>query len=42
MDGAYDKLVARLHDPDFPLRLLAPYASATEADSEAFRAALGP
>jgi dihydrodipicolinate synthase/N-acetylneuraminate lyase len=40
MDGAYDKLIARLHDPGLPLRLLAPYASATDEHFEALRAAL--
>lgn len=30
MDGAYDKLFCRLHDPRFPLRLLPPYAGASE------------
>lgn len=40
MDGAYDKLIARLHDPGLPLRLLPPYASASEADFAALQAAL--
>ena len=40
MDGAYDKLLFRLHDPGFPLRLLPPYAAASEQDFEAFRASL--
>jgi dihydrodipicolinate synthase/N-acetylneuraminate lyase len=31
MAGVYDKLLFKLHDPDFPLRLLPPYASATDA-----------
>jgi dihydrodipicolinate synthase/N-acetylneuraminate lyase len=31
MDGAYDKLFCRAWDPDFPIRLLPPYASASEA-----------
>lgn len=30
MDGAFDQLFCRLHDPEFPLRLLPPYASITE------------
>lgn len=30
MDGAFDKMFCRVHDPDFPLRLLPPYASASE------------
>jgi dihydrodipicolinate synthase/N-acetylneuraminate lyase len=36
MDGAYDKLVARLHDPEFPLRLLPPYLSAGDDDFSRF------
>jgi dihydrodipicolinate synthase/N-acetylneuraminate lyase len=31
MDGAFDKLISRLQVPDFPLRLLPPYAGAGEA-----------
>jgi dihydrodipicolinate synthase/N-acetylneuraminate lyase len=27
MDGAFDKLFCRIHDPEFPLRLLPPYES---------------
>jgi dihydrodipicolinate synthase/N-acetylneuraminate lyase len=46
MDGAYDKLVARLHDSGFPLRLLPPYGSADDDDfaafAEAAAAALSP
>ncbi|MEY3774766.1 MAG: N-acetylneuraminate lyase [Verrucomicrobiota bacterium] len=38
MDGAHDKLLYRMLDPDFPLRLLPPYAHATEADADRFRA----
>jgi dihydrodipicolinate synthase/N-acetylneuraminate lyase len=30
MDGAFDKMFVRLHDPDFPLRLLPPYTAVTE------------
>lgn len=30
MDGAYDKLIFRLHHPGFPLRLLPPYLGASE------------
>jgi dihydrodipicolinate synthase/N-acetylneuraminate lyase len=40
MDGAYDKLFSRLHVPDFPLRLLPPYAGASAAAFERFAAAL--
>ena len=37
MDGAYDKLFARLADPEFPLGLLSPYQGASPAAFEAFR-----
>lgn len=40
IDGAYDKLLFKLNDPDFQLRLLPPYAGATEEDFARFRAAL--
>jgi dihydrodipicolinate synthase/N-acetylneuraminate lyase len=30
MDGAYDKMFCRVHDPKFPLRLLLPYSSVSE------------
>lgn len=30
IDGAFDKLIWKLHDPDFPLRLLPPYESARD------------
>jgi dihydrodipicolinate synthase/N-acetylneuraminate lyase len=40
MDGAYDKMLFRVSDPTFPLRLLPPYASATEADFARFLSAL--
>jgi dihydrodipicolinate synthase/N-acetylneuraminate lyase len=33
-DGAYDKLIARVAEPDFPLGLLPPYQSATNAGYE--------
>lgn len=38
MDGAFDKLIYRLHDPGFPLRLLPPYAYPTDDTAAAFRA----
>lgn len=38
IDGAYDKILWRMHDDRFPLRLLPPYSSATE---EAFQKFLG-
>lgn len=42
IDGAYDKMLYRMTDPTFPLRLLPPYASASEADFEVFKAAVPP
>jgi dihydrodipicolinate synthase/N-acetylneuraminate lyase len=36
MDGAFEKLLAKVHDPRFPLRLLPPYQSTTDAGYEAF------
>jgi dihydrodipicolinate synthase/N-acetylneuraminate lyase len=36
IDGAYDKVLWRLHDARFPLRLLPPYQGATEAAADAF------
>ncbi len=40
IDGAFDKMLFRVSDPTFPLRLLPPYATATEEDFVRFRAAL--
>ncbi len=40
IDGAFDKMLYRVSDPDFPLRLLPPYEGASEADFEAFRDAI--
>lgn len=40
IDGAYDKMLYRMTDPTFPLRLLPPYASASEGDFEVFKAAV--
>jgi dihydrodipicolinate synthase/N-acetylneuraminate lyase len=40
IDGAYDKMLFRVSDPAFPLRLLPPYASATEEDFARFKAAI--
>ncbi|WP_395738232.1 dihydrodipicolinate synthase family protein [Prosthecobacter sp.] len=37
MDGAYDKLFCRIHDPAFPLRLLPPYESVSEARFDRYR-----
>ena len=42
IDGAFDKMLFRVSDPEFPLRLLPPYASATEEDFAKFLAALPP
>jgi len=42
MDGAYDKMLFRVTNPEFPLRLLPPYATATEEDFARFLAALPP
>ena len=36
MDGAFEKLLAKVHDPRFPLRLLPPYQSTTDAAYESF------
>lgn len=40
IDGAFDKMLYRLTDATFPLRLLPPYATATETDFTRFRDAL--
>lgn len=40
IDGAFDKMLFRLSAPGFPLRLLPPYAGATEADFARWAAAL--
>jgi hypothetical protein len=37
MDGAFDKMFCRVHDPGFPLRLLPPYAAAGEDVFEQFK-----
>jgi dihydrodipicolinate synthase/N-acetylneuraminate lyase len=36
MDGAYDKIFCRVHDSEFPLRLLPPYSSVSEEMFERF------
>ncbi|MCX7423107.1 MAG: dihydrodipicolinate synthase family protein [Planctomycetia bacterium] len=36
IDGAYDKLFAKLYDPDFPLRLLPPYVGASDEEYQTF------
>ncbi|MDB6095466.1 MAG: hypothetical protein JWM32_3028 [Verrucomicrobia bacterium] len=40
MDGGYDKLLYRMKAPDFPLRMLPPYAGPTEGDADIFRSSL--
>lgn len=40
IDGAYDKCFSKAHDPRFPLRLLPPYAGATNAEFRRLIAAL--
>jgi len=40
MDGAFDKMFCRLHDPEYPLRLLPPYSSITEAGFSRYAEAL--
>ena len=42
IDGAFDKMLYRLTDQTFPLRLLPPYESATEDDFAKFLAAIPP
>jgi len=42
IDGAFDKMLYRTSDPTFPLRLLPPYAHATEEDFARFLAAIPP
>ena len=34
IDGAYDKILWKLHDPEFPLRLLPPYRAAQDDAAE--------
>lgn len=36
IDGAYDKLFEKMHDEEFPLRLLPPYAGPSETEYRAF------
>lgn len=36
MDGAFDKMFCRLHDPEFPLRLLPPYAAVTDENFQRY------
>ena len=39
-DGAYDKIISKVADPDFPLRLVAPYQSASEEGYRGYAAEL--
>jgi len=41
IDGAYDKLFAKMYDPAFPLRLLSPYSGASDDEYLAFVRLLG-
>lgn len=36
IDGAYDKLFEKMYDPEFPLRLLPPYAGSTDEEFRTF------
>ena len=40
MDGAYDKLLWKIHDLDFPLRLLPPYRTVVPDAADRLLAAL--
>lgn len=40
IDGAYDKILWKLHDPEFPLRLLPPYRAARDDAAEQLAAFL--
>lgn len=40
IDSAFDKMLFKVSDPSFPLRLLPPYEGASEHDFAAFRAAI--
>jgi dihydrodipicolinate synthase/N-acetylneuraminate lyase len=40
IDGAFDKMLYRVSDPEFPLRLLPPYEGPTPKDFEQFRAGI--
>lgn len=41
IDGAYDKLFAKMYDPEFPLRMLPPYVGSTDAEFATFVQRLG-
>ncbi|MBE35113.1 MAG: hypothetical protein CMI16_06105 [Opitutaceae bacterium] len=38
IDGGFDKMIYKVNDPSFPLRLLPPYAGPTDEDFATFRA----
>ncbi len=40
MDGAFDKLFAKLHQPEFPLKLRSPYVGASDNTFDRFRSYL--
>lgn len=40
MDGAFDKMFCRIHDAEFPLRLLPPYASISEENFQRYAGTL--
>jgi dihydrodipicolinate synthase/N-acetylneuraminate lyase len=40
MDGAFDKVFCKLHDPEFPLRLLPPYSGLREETFDRIRGAI--
>ncbi|WP_026876573.1 dihydrodipicolinate synthase family protein [Jiangella gansuensis] len=40
IDGAFDKVFAKVHDPEFPLRLLPPYQGSTDEAYKSFLEAL--
>lgn len=42
MDGAFDKLLFKVSDPSFPLRLLPPYASSSDEDYAEFMKVIPP
>jgi len=39
-DGAYDKIIAKVSEPEFPLRLLSPYQGGTEEGYRSYVAEL--
>ena len=41
IDGAYDKLFAKMYDREFPLRMLPPYSGSSEGEFQEFCRLLG-